>query len=861
AVIVSSSFDGSFFGLPDTPNFPGPMYVYLGIQAHVLEEGINATAPHTSYLYSPTVGNPIFGSFGMSAINETLGIVNVQLFGSTDIAACNQTMHQLAQVMIEKLTLLGLNFRESAESVQIVSFPVPMGGPVTVGYLVMTSLNDSVTAYNYIESLIPEGTLAKSVAQKNSNEKYITLFDTLYYYTYPTSWNTLVNVGMVLENQISMIGNTYIYNLGTLFEPDNKTIKGPVTIYVYPPVNSNVKGLKGLYSANFTGFIQPSFYYSSSFDVNADDFGITYTLESGVPYIVVNYEMSNWNMNPGENGTLYLTVRNVGSSKAFSISGSVYLYDTSVMYFPEGMPWPGMVSFYFDEIDVGQVRTLEYNVAASSMGITQFQIMYNWLRALNGLSSFSMYSTFTYDVGIPGPHIITSIQYSNWILNPNDIVSATYIIRNVGTETATNVTSLGPPIPPIIGRIINSSIPLMSVNETLVFLGDIPAGSSIAVNMTLEYDVPLVSSVHTGLGPINFANPILYNGGMSSYEIIQNPILMPGIRSPNAIYIVFEKTPEIVSVNPNDEVFVSVKVKNLGLSRQTIYASDLYPQDVFELISGSNIMMVDIESGSSATMTYRLRAKTSATLKLPPPTINALYSSILFGEKLLGTPLNKTTHNTAYVEGEFLINNIEEANVKISGTTPIPTTLNTWGNSPPQSANPPEGVIPLNYIRAESNESITATLVLHYTEDQLPAGVSEENLAVFQWDEQNMKWVELTAIVDTELNTVTVEVSSLSYFMLGAKELVEEVFSGWGMLQIGGKLYFGSGNLYLSGNTIKIEIGRQSASWNILDHSKLGNIDIYFGEGVLGKVTLIISRGETSIALAIGRGTLFLGSR
>lgn len=860
-VVASSLFNQSFFNLPDPMSFPGLASIYVSLQAHVLEEGVNATAPHTSYLFATGVGGLISGPFGLSSFNQTLGVVNVQMFGS-DIAACNQTIQEISAAFIESLSVMGLNFTEFALQFTVVPFPEPLGGPLTVGYLMLSSLNDSVTTYNYLVSLIPEDTLAKNIAEKESNEKYVAIMDQLFYMAPPLTWATGVNVGIVLENQIGVKGDIYNYTPGTLFEPDNKIIKGPVTIEVSPPVNSNVTNAYGFWLDGMVGIFQPSFYYSSSFDVNADDFYITYTLEPSVPCIVVDYDMSNWKLNPGENGTLYLTIRNVGTSKAYNIGGSIYLYSTDVMSFLEGMPWPGMVSFYFDEMEVGQTEILEFGVAANSIGVAQFSMNYIWRRASNGLINFMNYLMFEYHVGMPGPYIITSLDYSNWVLNPNDVVSALYTIRNVGTETATNVSSFGTPVPPIVGTVIDSNITLPEIYEPLMYFGDIPAGSSLVANITMRYDMNYFGSVHTGLGPVTaFGSQIYYNDGMYSFSMIPNPILMPGVRPSDAIYIEVAKTPDIVSINPGDEVSINIKVKNLGLTEQTVYVLDWYLEDVFELISGSNIMKMNIESGSSITMTYKLRAKTTATLRLPQPAIGTYGTAFMFAQDLLGTPLERTTSNTAYVEGDFLVDAVEEAGVEISGNTPAPTTLNIWGDSQPPGAEPPAGVTPLSYIRVEANETFTATLVFHYNEENIPEGITEENLAVFLWDEENQVWVELPSIVDTELNTVTVEVSGSSYFMLGAKTVVEQVFQGFAILRIDGKWYMGDGKLYLSEDSIRVEVEGQSASWSIYKHLEQKFIELYFGKGELGNIDLIIyQRGETQSALAVGRDVFFCGS-
>ncbi|MFB0563757.1 MAG: hypothetical protein ACETWM_21380, partial [Candidatus Lokiarchaeia archaeon] len=76
-VVASSLFNQSFFNLPDPMSFPGLASIYVSLQAHVLEEGVNATAPHTSYLFATGVGGLISGPFGLSSFNQTLGVVNV----------------------------------------------------------------------------------------------------------------------------------------------------------------------------------------------------------------------------------------------------------------------------------------------------------------------------------------------------------------------------------------------------------------------------------------------------------------------------------------------------------------------------------------------------------------------------------------------------------------------------------------------------------------------------------------------------------------------------------------------------------------------------------------------------------------
>ena len=104
------------------------------------------------------------------------------------------------------------------------------------------------------------------------------------------------------------------------------------------------------------------------------------------------------------------------------------------------------------------------------------------------------------------------------------------------------------------------------------------------------------------------------------------------------------------------------------------------------------------------------------------------------------------------------------------------------------------------------------------------------------------------------------EVSGLGYFMLGVKAAPEEVFHGFGVLRIDGQWYIGEGVLTLSESDVKIEISNQSANWTIESQCERWNIEFYKGNGYLGRITLIVYRGETSsYVIAIGRGVFFYG--
>ncbi|MHA1209613.1 MAG: OmpL47-type beta-barrel domain-containing protein [Candidatus Freyarchaeota archaeon] len=1028
-VTASSTFNEPYFNLPDPTSLPGVLAAQVGIQAHILRDGLNLTAPHTSYLFGP-YGSMFFGPFGFSSLNQTMGVVMVQI-NESDVDACNQMLQLISEEFIREASSIGIDLRPVATQVYPMFYPA-LPNQVTMGLSIMTSLNDSATAYDILESLIPEGCLAKTIATKPSDERYIVLT----HFPAGTSWTSWVQVGMVIENQTVKNGDTYTYSLRTLLEPSNNiTIKGPATISVNLPATSKIMSTYGFYQG--WGVTQPSVSYSNySGDVNIEDLNVTYTLESSVPYVVAEYDVSDWNMNPGDTGKLYLTLRNVGTSAAYNISGSVYNLYPQIINFT-GAPWgpSSWASFYIDEIGVGDSIVLEFDFEAGSPGKSTIHIGYNWRRDPNGLTIYNSWLQFDFKIGIPGPLLVTSTGYSDWVLNPNDAVSAITTIRNVGNEDATNVTVMGIPIGPALGTVIDSNVTLPGFDNPIMSVGDISAGSSFTMNVTYRNDMGFFGSVHTG-GSVGLAGFQLLYDGTFSQGIISLPLLLPGVRPPEAIYFEFEKTPEVVSVEPGDQVTVSVKLKNLGLTEQPFFVTDLYPEDVFELVDGYTMIGGTIESGEVVTMTYTLNATTSATLRLPPPAIGSNYTWVLTAEKILGAPIeadtsppttmivlsgdsgfegwyvsdvtvnlsaaddfsgvaqiaysfdgstwynytgpfditaegvttlyynstdnagnveetktelimiDKTSPETSVslsgdldpagwylsevtvnltavdgvsgvakteysyngtvwfdytgpftvaedgvttiyyrstdvagnveeaktvdvridlpdvvvcVNGSFHVNATAEAGVEIFGNTSIPARIEIWGYVAPP-ASPPEDVIPLSFIRIKCNESFAARLVFHYTDSDLPANVSEEDLAVYRWDEVSSSWVELPGVVDTEANTITVEVSGLGYFMLGVKAAPEEVFHGFGVLRIDGQWYIGEGVLTLSESDVKIEISNQSANWTIESQCERWNIEFYKGNGDLGRITLIVYRGETSsYVIAIGRGVFFYG--
>ncbi|MFX0021274.1 MAG: ABC transporter substrate-binding protein [Candidatus Hermodarchaeota archaeon] len=89
---------------------------------------------------------------------------------------------------------------------------------------------------------------------------------------------------------------------------------------------------------------------------------------------------------------------------------------------------------------------------------------------------------------------------------------------------------------------------------------------------------------------------------------------------------------------------------------------------------------------------------------------------------------------------------------------------------------------------------------------------------------------------------------------------VEEIFEGFGMLRVNGQRFVGSASLLISDQTIQMEIEDQIVTWDIVDYVEIHNMEIYTGEGELGRIKVIIIRcGDRTFVLAYGDNVFFSG--
>ncbi len=82
-------------------------------------------------------------------------------------------------------------------------------------------------------------------------------------------------------------------------------------------------------------------------------------------------------------------------------------------------------------------------------------------------------------------------------------------------------------------------------------------------------------------------------------------------------------------------------------------------------------------------------------------------------------------------------------------------------------------------FECDASFSSSVTVTISYSESDIPEGVNEEDLAIYTY--QNGEWVNVGGVVDTEANTITVELSHFSMYAAMAPEK-----SGIGLLAYAG---------------------------------------------------------------------------
>ncbi|MFB0563888.1 MAG: NosD domain-containing protein, partial [Candidatus Lokiarchaeia archaeon] len=611
---AQSQFNESFFNLSIPSGVTNIIQFSSVLMVHIAEQGLNSSAPHNIL--------PISGFYPVSAIwNNTLGAINV-LVNGTDTSAvqnCNSAMDQLFNQLQQKLsTTLGISIQKIEKHTQVITTtfgPYEEYTEITQGFLTFNSLNTSAETYNVLEGLIPDDTFAKTIVQKDSLSKSIMVADGGFNYTGTLLKSASMTAGAIIEGQIGKSGDSYTLSLRNLLQPaGNITSQAQAYVIINLPVTSNINSFYPSTAFTHSYLMRPSLYFSTyEYPFSVEDVNVTYTLEREVPYVIAEYDMTNWNMNPGDTANLTVTLKNMGTTTAYNVTPLQYIQNTTVMYFTDTMSSNPPFTNSFT-LAPGESNVTNYRVTANNTGSTKIFVQHQFRRAPEGITNFGLSGDLYAHVGVSEPIIMYSIDCSDWVVRPGDPVSVIFTVRNLGTQTANNVTV---PFIPHMGPIIDSNITLPEMYQSIFYsepwvLGDIPAGQAITANVTSEVDY---HSFHTGglaysqvMAPVAGFIPFL-------------SLTLPSLRPITSAHLEYEKYPELVNFGIDDEVSVSVKVNNLGMETETVTIKDIIPSEYFELYDGTNTLTINIDSNSSATLTYTLKAIKAGTIRLPPPLI------------------------------------------------------------------------------------------------------------------------------------------------------------------------------------------------------------------------------------------------
>jgi hypothetical protein len=630
--VATEHFGEAFFNLAMPSDVSNIILTLAVIQAHSAGQALNYSAPDIN-LFPPTIGfSPASGAPFSLIWNETIGAVEVAVNGTDASAAQNASIavNQLFSEFQQELNnTYGIIAQQLFNITQIVT--ISQGVQATVGGLFFITLNSSATVYNTLYGIIPPAsTFAQTIAGESSPSHVITIQDSISNFTGSLQQGSQLGVGATIDGQIGWNGSAYTFstrNLLNITSPSSNitSLAHYSAISIILPTTSNITNystgaIEGLWLETLPS-VTPTINYETGLPINVDDVNVTYTLGSTVPYLVANYSMTNWNMNPGDTANLTVTLTNVGTATAYNVYTSLTITNSTVMNFTNGStspPYSTSPSVAPFNLTAGASVAIDYNVTAINTGPALVNSGCDFMSSPSGTSIGEATGGLYVHVG-SGPLILFSTSCSSWVVSPGDTVSVYFTATNVGTDTAYNVTV---PSIPTLGPVIDSNVtlPEFGFEGTQWVLGNLTVGSSITANVTSLVDYP---SFHTG------GAPFTTTGSGSTFGLAPTvfmPLTLPGLRPATAAQLAFSKEPQLVTVSVGDNVTVTVTVQNLGTQTEWVNITDLFPTDYFTVSSGSTSMGAYVASNSSVTLTYTLTATQAGTVELPPPLIGQNYT-------------------------------------------------------------------------------------------------------------------------------------------------------------------------------------------------------------------------------------------
>lgn len=793
-VVYSENFEG--FPLGEVSNITKDCgWASLRLSIHSMKEGLNASAP--SYL-STFLANPIRGpipghpdhikgppdvyyysffyQFSQMLVNmisphfnTSSGIIIVG--HPSDSNWCNETARGIFENVSAGARDAGI-LLEIVDS-DVLTFTDAKGGTQVLSYVIFTAFNDSETIIDVMSQQWEEGPPDKVLQAK---EKYLMISS-----EWHGKWESSGEMGAVIEGGVKRYGDLYTVSLRDIIgaPSDAQNLEFEYETYVVFHLPMNVKEI------SYTPPERQSWLYPYLLVINAtepaSDYAVTYTVSAGNPLIVVDYDMTNWNMTAGETENITLTVRNVGDATAYNVCLYLESQNDTAVYFTDGPPDE---KYHFNttigNMNAGSSVTVEVNVTANNTGMSHILVVSAY--ASSDKDNATPYLSAVYfpcwveagDV----PLLVITANFSDWILDAGQEFTVRYTVRNVGDYDASNVTVSPTPF----GPVTSCNVTLGSYDEPLkLMLGDIAAHGSVTaeVNMTLETIVaergtPVTPAVilFTGDGKITDPNPQGEGLGPIS-RILQSAYCPPMPRPSTSLFLEVERWPKAFTVPAGGEVLIGVKVRNRGTTTVNVSVLDMFPGEAFTLVEGDYEANLTLASGSSTAIVYVVKAKRDVSIRLPVATVSVSYYRYPYTSVILiGAPVEPPSGMSVELPaGNNTVDASTEAGVSINIQTSKPVKVTIEGLEENPGGPPPEGFqIIGRVISIEVDDPSAVELVvvfIKYNQTYLDEhGIDEHSLKVSFWNETSQQWEFLDTAIDAE-NDVAIGYSGhLTYFAI-----------------------------------------------------------------------------------------------
>jgi hypothetical protein len=524
---------------------------------------------------------------------------------------------------------------------------------------------------------------------------------------------------------------------------------------------------------------------------------------------------------PGLNGwyTSNVTATLTATDSVSGVSTTEYSFDGvnwNIYTGPFTISTEGVTTVYYNSTDnAGNVENTNTITVMIDKTPPVTSISLSGTLGLNGWYTSDVTATLTATDSVSGV-AITEYSFDNTTWN---IYTGPFTISTEGVTTVYyNSTDNA-------GNVENTNTAVIMIDKT-------PPVTSISLSGTLGLNGWYTSNVNVSLTAsdnVSGVNVTEYSFDGITWNIYTGPFTIStegvttvyyrsidnagNVENTNTAVIMIDKTPPVTSISLSG----------------TPGLNGWYTSNV-------NVTLTAIDNVSGVALTeYSLNGTTSWNTYTGPFTISAEGVTTLY---------YNSTDNAG---------NVEAMNTKVIMVDKTPPVTNLTIGTP-------------IYIDSAGNVYVTSATNFTLTATDSISGVAHTYYRI-----NGGNWTEYTGAFNIKGPIKTYTIDYYSVDVAGNSEpvnsktvILEEEFHGWGVLRIGGELFSGDTNLFLSEHMIRVEVGGQIATWNITKqiviHCGEGSLELYWGKGSLGDIflTIQIQRGETSPnVLAVGRGVFF----